>query len=196
MRKQNVGLVLSAKIINIIFGSLMSVAGILLIVLTGLENVLAQRIFLGILLALCGAAKIFGYFSNDLYRLAFQYDLAIGSFCVVLSLLAVLTPEESYGAIPLFISLYVLIDALLKLQMAFDARHFGMRSWVIILITAAVLCAAVLFAGASLLAQLFRPMVAVGLALLLDGLENTWITAHTVRIRSKKKNFTDPFEPE
>lgn len=189
MRKQNVGLVKTAKIINIIFGSLMSIAGLLLIVLPGLSSVLAQRIFLGILLALCGGAKMFGYFSNDLYRLAFQYDFAVGSFCMVLSLAAILTPENMYGVLPLLITIYVLFDALLKLQMAFDARSFGMKSWVVILVTAAVLSAAVLFAGASLLTELLRPMLSVGLALMLDGIENTWITVHTVRIREKKKNF-------
>ena len=188
MRKQNVGLVLTAKVINIVFGSMMGIAGLLLIVLPGLENVLAQRIYLGILLGLCGAAKMFGYFSNDLYRLAFQYDLAVGSFCMVLSMTAIFTPENMYGVLPLLITLYVLFDALLKLQMAFDARSFGMKSWLWILISAAILCAAVLFAGASLLAELFRPMIAVGLALLLDGVENTWITALTVRIRGKKTN--------
>lgn len=194
MRKQHVGLVMSAKIINIFCGCLMSVAGILLFVLPGLQGVLAQRIFLGILLGLCGGAKIFGYFSNDLYRLAFQYDLAVGSFCIVLSLVAVFTPEGRYGVLPLLITLYVLFEALLKLQMAFDARSFGMKSWIAILITAALLAAAVIFASASLLAELFDPLLAVGLALLLDGLENTFITAHTVRIRSKKKNLTDRFE--
>ncbi len=188
MRKQNTGLVMTAKIINIVFGSLMSVAGLFLILLPGLENVLAQRIYLGILLALCGAAKMFGYFSNDLYRLAFQYDLAVGGFCMILSLIAIFTPEEMYDVLPLLITLFVLSDALFKLQMAIDARRFGMKSWLVIMISGAVLCAAVLFAGASLLAELFRPMIAVGLALLLDGLENTWITAHTVRIRGKKKN--------
>lgn len=194
MRKQHVGLVMSAKIINILCGGLMSVAGILLFVLPGLQGVLAQRIYLGILLGLCGGAKIFGYFSNDLYRLAFQYDLAVGSFCVVLSLVAILTPEAMYGVLPLLITLYVLFDALLKLQMAFDARGFGMKSWIAILITASLLVAAVIFAGASLLAELFDPLLAVGLALLLDGLENTFITAHTVRIRGKKKNLSDRFE--
>ncbi len=194
MRKQHVGLVMSAKIINIFCGCLMSVAGILLFVLPGLQGVLAQRIFLGILLGLCGGAKIFGYFSNDLYRLAFQYDLAVGSFCIVLSLVAIFTPEGRYGVLPLLITLYVLFEALLKLQMAFDARSFGMKSWIAILITAALLAAAVIFASASLLAELFDPLLAVGLALLLDGLENTFITAHTVRIRSKKKNLTDRFE--
>ena len=189
MRKQNVGLVMTAKIINIIFGSLMGVAGILLITLPGLDDVLAQRIFLGILLACCGGAKMFGYFSNDLYRLAFQYDLAVGGFCMVLSATAIFTPEAMYNVLPFLITLYVLFDALLKLQMAIDARGFGMKSWLGIMISAAVLCGAVLFAGASLLAELFRPMIAVGLALLLDGVENTWITALTVRIRVKKKNF-------
>ncbi|MBE6984522.1 MAG: hypothetical protein E7434_02695 [Ruminococcaceae bacterium] len=194
MRKQNVGLVMSAKIINILCGCLMSVAGVLLFFLIGLEAVLAQRIFLGILLGLCGAAKIFGYFSNDLYRLAFQYDLAMGSFCAVLSLIAIFMPESMYSTFPLLITLYVLFDALLKLQMAFDAKGFGMKSWVLILITAAILCVAVLFAAASLLAELFRPLSAVGLALLLDGIETTWITAHTVRIRGKKKNLDERFE--
>ncbi len=194
MRKQNVGLVLSAKIINIFCGGLMSVAGILLICLTEFENVLAQRIFLGILLGLCGGAKIFGYFSNDLYRLAFQYDLAMGSFCCALSLVAIFMPEGMYSMFPLLITLYVLCDALLKLQMAFDARGFGMKSWIVILVTAAVLCAAVVFAGASLLAELFRPLLAVGLALLLDGIENAWITAHTVRIRGRKKNLDEQYE--
>ncbi len=194
MRKQHIGLVLSAKIINIVCGSLMSIAGILLLCLTGLENVLAQRILLGILLGVCGAAKIFGYFSNDLYRLAFQYDLAMGSFCCALSLVAIFMPEGMYSMFPLLITLYVLCDALLKLQMAFDAKGFGMKSWFVILITAAVLCVAVVFAGASLMAELFRPLSAVGFALLLDGLENAWIAAHTVRIRGRKKNIDEQYE--
>lgn len=194
MRKQNIGLVMSAKIINIFCGCLMSIAGILLFVVPALETASAQRIYLGILLGICGVAKIFGYFSNDLYRLAFQYDLAVGGYCLVLCLLAIFTPLSMYDTLPLLITLYVLFDALLKLQMAFDAKGFGMKSWIVILITAAVLCAAVGFAGASILAELFRPSLAVGLALLLDGIENTWITAHTVRIRSKKKNFEDRFE--
>lgn len=191
MKRENIGLVLSAKIVNIIFGSLMSISGILLIILTELDTVLAQRIFLAILLALCGVAKLLGYFSNDLYRLAFQHDLAVGAYCIVLSLVAIFTPEAKFGAFPLLITLYVLFDGLLKLQMAFDARGFGMKSWVLILITAVLLIATAMFAGASILAELLRPTLAVGLALLLDGIENTWITAHTVRIRSKKKNFTD-----
>ena len=40
-------------------------------------------IVVGILLVVCGAVKLIGYFSKDLYRLAFQFDLAMGVFAVI-----------------------------------------------------------------------------------------------------------------
>lgn len=194
MRKCNNTLILSAKIVNIISGSLMSVAGILLMVLTDVEGLTAQRIILGILFGLTGVAKLVGYFSNDLYRLAFQHDLATGVFCIIMCPLVIFTPASMYVALPLLITAYVLLDALLRFQMAFDAKGFGMKSWVIILASAAILGAAALFSLVSILTKLLRPFFAVGLAFLLDGIENTWITAHTVRIRAKKKNFEDRFD--
>ena len=78
MKKGSNAVVRSAKIINIISASLMLVAGVLLMTIDSMEEILAQRILLGILFGLTGGAKIFGFFSNDLYRLAFQYDFAFG----------------------------------------------------------------------------------------------------------------------
>ena len=137
--KQHYGIVKSAKILNVISACLMFLAGLLLLVVPNLGTTLGQRILLGILFGLTGAAKIFGYFSNDLYRLAFQFDFAVGIFCEILTLLIALMPEQVFGALPLLISVYVLLDALLKLQMSFDARRFGMKSWVALLVTALVL---------------------------------------------------------
>ena len=34
---------------------------------------------------------------------------------------------------------------------------------------------------------------AVGIALALDGLQNGWITAYTVRVRARKKHLTEHF---
>ena len=95
----NNAVIRSAKIINIISASLMVVAGILLMTVSSMEEVVAQRIMLGILFGLTGAAKIFGYYSNDLYRLAFQYDFAFGIFCEILSLLLIL-----HSLSPLFLT--------------------------------------------------------------------------------------------
>lgn len=191
--KSNNAVVRSAKIINLISAGVMTVAGILLMALNSMTDVLAQRIMLGLLFGLTGAAKIFGFFSNDLYRLAFQYDFAFGVFCELLTLLLVLSPEQNYEVLHLLLVAYVLFDALLKAQMSLDARRFGMKSWGIILGTALVLCSAAAFAAAAIQSEILPPVFLVGLALCMDGVENSWITAHTVRIRAKKKNFSERF---
>ena len=193
MKKGNNAVVRSAKIINIVSASLMLVAGILLMTINSMEEIVAQRILLGILFGLTGGAKIFGFFSNDLYRLAFQYDFAFGIFCEILALLLILSPEQNYGVLHLLLVAYVLFDALLKVQMSMDARQFGMKCWGVILGTALALGAAGAFAAAALQAELVRGLLLVGFALAVDGVENCWITAYTVRIRAKKKNFSDRF---
>ena len=191
--KQHNGVVKSAKIINVISAGLMSLAGLLLLVIPNLETMVAQRIVLGSLFGLTGAAKIFGYFSNDLYRLAFQFDLAIGIFCILLTLLTELMPEYAFGTLPIIFAAYVSLDGLLKIQTSIDARRFGMKSWIVMLITAVMLFGAGGFALGAVLAQLLRPNAVVGIALMADGLENIWITASTVRIRARKKNLSGQF---
>lgn len=191
--KQHYGVVKSAKILNVLSAGLMFLAGLLLLVVPNLGTTTAQRILLGVLFGLTGAAKIFGYFSNDLYRLAFQFDFAIGVFCEMLTLLIVLLPERVFDALPLLISVYVVLDALLKLQMSFDARRFGMKSWVALFVTALLLCGAGGFAVGATVAELIRYGAIVGIALMVDGLENAWVTAHTVRIRARKKNVSEHF---
>ena len=191
--KQHNGVVKSAKIINVISAGLMSLAGLLLLVIPNLETMVAQRIVLGTLFGLTGAAKIFGYFSNDLYRLAFQFDLAIGIFCILLTLLTELMPEYAFGTLPIIFAVYVGLDGLLKIQTSIDARRFGMKSWIVMLITAVLLFGAGGFALGAVLAQRLRPNAIVGIALMADGLENIWITASTVRIRARKKNLSGQF---
>lgn len=191
--KQHNTIVRSAKILNVISAGLMFVTGLLLLVIPNLGTTTAQRILLGVLFGLTGGAKIFGYFSNDLYRLAFQVDFAIGIFCEMLTLLIVLMPERVFDALPLLISVYVTLDALLKLQMSFEAKRFGMKSWVALFVTALFLCCVGGFAVASTVAGLMRYVATVGIALMVDGLENAWVTAHTVRIRAKKKNVSVHF---
>ena len=36
-------------------------------------------------------------------------------------------------------------------------------------------------------------IAAIGIALGLDGLQNAWITMHTVRVRARKKNLSEKF---
>lgn len=194
--KRNLGVVKSAKITNVISAGLMFLSGLVLLLFPDLDKLPAQRFLLGSLFALVGATKLFGYFSNDLYRLAFQFDLAIGSLCELLALLLLFFTQRIWVLMPTLISVYVILDSLFKIQTALDARRFGMKRWLWMLLSAAVLCVAGGFALCSVLKELFRPAAAVGIALMTAGLVNAFITAYTVRVRARKKNLSDRYGTE
>ena len=77
MKKYNI--VKQAKIFNLIIYSFMVLVGLFLLLFNKL-TVMQEVIMIGALCIMVGGAKILGYFSNDLYRLAFQFDFASGLF--------------------------------------------------------------------------------------------------------------------
>ncbi|MBR3268963.1 MAG: DUF308 domain-containing protein [Oscillospiraceae bacterium] len=92
----------------------------------------------GILLLLFGIFKIVGYFSKDLYRLAFQFDLAFGILLLILGTVILTRPENFLNFLCIATGLYVTADSLTKLQTAKDAKQFGIRKWWLILLTALI----------------------------------------------------------
>ena len=166
---------------------------LMLIFLPSTEVTSLQRTVLAVLFLLTGAAKMIGYYSNDLYRLAFQFDFAIGILCALLAGLLAFLPQRVLPTLPVLLSVYVILDALLKLQIAMDARRFGMESWIAILCSSLLLGFGGLFALSALYSSFLTPSVAIGIALGLDGLQNAWITMHTVRVRARKKNLSEKF---
>ena len=144
------------------------------------------RIMGGILL-LFGAVKIIGYCSRDLYRLAFQYDLAFGILLMALGIILVIRTDMLIHLVCILMGVCVLADALLKIQTAVDARVFGIRWWWLIL-TAAILAGIVGFI------LIFRPskstamiMVLLGISLLAEGILNL-ITVLTA-VQRKHREF-------
>ena len=67
-----------------------------------------------------------------------------------------------------------------------DARRFGRVSGSAILCSSLRLGLGGLFALSALYSSFLTPSVAIGIALGLDGLQNAWITKHTVRVSSRK----------
>ena len=140
----------------------------------------------GTLLTAFGCIRIVGYFSRDLYRLAFQYDLAFGILMIVLGLVLILRTDAMVHILCLLLGLSVLADALLKVQIAIDARAFGIRRWWMILATAVVTG----FVG---LLLLLRPaagaqviMVLMGISFLGEGLMNLTTVLCAVQILKKQ----------
>lgn len=184
MKRANI--VKEAKITHLVASILLFLVGIVLIAWADIVPV-AVRWMVGVGFLIIGAARTLGYFANDLYRLAFQYDLAVGAFSIILGVLLFIYPDNLMTILPFGIGLYVLLDALLRLQTAFDAKLFGMKQWVGLLISA-VLVGCV---GVALLVVSVRwdqPTILVGVAIALDGAENFWNTMATVRVRAKKEN--------
>lgn len=129
-----------------------------------------------------GLAKIAGYFSNDLYNLAFQFDLALGVFVLALGVLLLLHPAAVLAVFPVVIGLFILVDGVFKLQTSLDARRFGLGSWWLIL-CGALLCVA---CGLLLVLNPFESakalIVLVGVSLLADGAQNLFNALYTVKI--------------
>jgi len=185
-------IVKQAKISNLIIYSFMVAVGLVMLIFREIPTNV-ETIILSVLCILVGGAKILGYFSNDLYRLAFQFDLAIGLFLAIIGVLTLIVgSKDPLGTVRLF-GIYIFIDGLLKLQTAFDAKKFGIARWLVILLTA-ILMVGVGIVGllASYLEQISQ-LIVLDVSLMLDGLVNIWITAYTVRIRAKKKNLEERF---
>ena len=185
-------IVKQAKISNLIIYSFMVAVGLVMLIFREIPTNV-ETIILSVLCILVGGAKILGYFSNDLYRLAFQFDLAIGLFLAIIGVLTLIVgSKDPLGTVRLF-GIYIFIDGLLKLQTAIDAKKFGIARWLGILLTA-ILMVGVGIVGllASYLEQISQ-LIVLDVSLMLDGLVNIWITAYTVRIRAKKKNLEERF---
>lgn len=188
-------LVQSAKISHISASSLLFLLGLLLIVLP--DSIGEKAVFpylLGVISILVGATKILGFFSNDMYRLAFQFDFAYGIFTAVLGILLIARPERMFEKFVTIFCLYVIFDGLFKVQMSLDARQFGMK-WQSVLCTGIVLTVIGLIAFIYPFedAAYFTENNLVGILLMADTAESIWITAYTVRVRAHKKNFSERF---
>ena len=171
----------TAKIGYIVMSVLFCVLGVVLLFTPGVSALWIGRL-LGIGLILFGAIKLVGYFSRDLFRLAFQYDLAFGLLLMVLGIVTLSHPGDALSFLCVMFGIPVLADGLFKIQSAMDSRQFGIRNWWLVLVLAALTCVV----GVVLV---FRPMTGVraltalmGLSLLCDGVLNLSVALCTVKI--------------
>ena len=137
---------------------------------------------LGAAMIVFGIVKLVGYFSKDLFRLAFQYDLGFGLLLIALGILVLAKPAGALDFIFAALGIAILTDGLFKVQIAVDAKRFGIPSWWLTLALAIV-------TGLVGLALVFRPWDSVqlltallGAALLAEGVLNLCVAESTVKI--------------
>ena len=162
------------------------VLGILLIIFPGI-SAKTLCIILGAILTVYGIIKLVGYFSRDLYRLAFQYDFASGVLITCLGAIMLLAPSRILTMTHTVIGIITLADGLFKIQIAIDARKFGVRKWWLIallaVLTGAVGMLLILhpFAGAK------AAVILLGIALLAEGILGFSVVLCAVKIIRHQK---------
>lgn len=171
----------AAKTSYIVLSALYCVFGVLLIAVPDFSMKLLG-ILVGCVMIGFGAVKLMGYFSRDLYRLAFQFDLAYGILLIVLGLIVLVRPVQLVSFFCLVLGICILADGLFKIQAASDSKRFGLRPWWLILTLAIVACLAGLL-------LVFRPMdgarallVLLGIAMLAEGILNLCVACSMIKI--------------
>ncbi len=171
----------AAKVGYIVMSALFCVLGAVLLIWPDVSVRWFGRL-LGIGMLIFGAVKLVGYFSRDLFRLAFQYDLAFGLLLMALGTMTLCHPGDAMSFLCVMFGIPVLADGLFKIQIALDSRRFGIRTWWLVMVLAALTCViGVLLVfrpwdGAQVLTML------MGISLLLDGILNLSVALCTVKI--------------
>lgn len=180
----NSAIVKSAKVMHLCSAVIFLAAGLLLALVPDFEDSGAFRnTVVGIASIIIGVTGIYGYFSNDMYRLAFQLDFALGIFNVIFGILLLINPVQLSVLLPTAVSILTLLDGGNKSQMAIEGKRFGIQKWYLVLVSAVLEIAAgvVLI----LLAYHGRDVRAwMGIAMGLVGVTNFWTTMYTVRVRN------------
>ena len=161
-------------------------AGVLFIAKPELSAVVISRA-LGAAMIVFGIVKLVGYFSRDLFRLAFQYDLGFGLLLIALGILVLARPAGVLDFIFIALGIAILTDGLFKVQISVDSKRFGISTWWLTLLLA-------IATGVIGLALVFRPWdsarlltVLLGAALLAEGILNLCVAVSTVKIVSHQQ---------
>ena len=181
MKMRSVAPMKIAKIGYIVVSVLFCIAGILFIALPEISTKIVG-IEIGIAAIVFGIVKLIGYFSKDLYRLAFQFDLEFGILMVVLGTIVLFNPKNVMAVIAAAFGIAILFDGLFKIRIALDSKRFGIKDWWLILslaIIAGIIGVALIFDsafGAGVLTIL------MGVSFLSEGILNLYTVIRTVLI--------------
>lgn len=175
----------AAKLGYILLSVALCVLGGVLIAVPDFSAALLCRL-VGVTMLLFGAVKIIGYCSKDLYRLAFQYDLAFGILLIALGGILLFRPDTMVQIICIIMGVCVLADALLKIQISIDSKAFGLEKWWLILVAA-------ILTGVAGFLLVLRPMesaravmILLGVTLITEGLLNLTTILTAVKINRRQ----------
>ncbi len=184
-----------AKIVNMAMSACFFIFGIVVLTVPSIaESTIIGTT--GILLILLGVFKLVGYFSKDLFRLAFQYDLQLGVILVLLGIVAVMGTDRAIEFICMIFGISIFVDGLFKISIALDAKKFGIRYWFVILTAAIATCVC-----GTVLSLIHPPkakilIVDIGISLILEGILIFIVVSGTVKIiKNQRSDRLERYRP-
>lgn len=144
-------------------------------------------VFFGVAMIAFGAVRLVGYFSRDLFRLAFQFDLQFGILLIIMGAITLMKPDDMMNFLCISMGVCILVDCLFKTRIAMDAKRFGIRQWWLTMGMAVI-------TGIIGLLLAFRPSEALnvivtllGISLLSEGILNLSVAVSLVKIVNHQK---------
>lgn len=186
----------AAKIGYLVISALLCMMGVLVIVHPE-ASMHTVGMLCGLMLIAFGAIKLVGYFSKDLFRLAFENDLSSGVLMLVLGSSLLLHTEGSLAFFCTVLGILILTDGLIKVQISVEAGPFGIRQWPLLLVAAIVTACfgcALIFRPSARISMMGRLL---GVSLIVDGVLNVITMLMTVKIieRQYADEMHDPCAP-
>lgn len=145
--------------------------GVMLIIDPSATGNLLSFIFGGALIAY-GAFRVISYFAKNKGEKNVTVDVIIGAVFILGGLTVIIMHDAILSFIAFVIGVFLVIDGLLKLQTAINAKRAAIPSWWLVLVVS-LICIAL---GCGLV--FYRTLqgnalwVALGIALLFDGIQN------------------------
>jgi len=137
---------------------------------------------LGVILLVFGCVKLIGYYSKDLYRLAFQYDFQFGILLAILGVIILIKPEISVGFMCAAVGICMIFESLFKSKIAFEARNFGVKSWWLTLVASILNGIAGIMLVFAHTEAIKLISVFFGISLIIDGIMNLIVAISFVKI--------------
>ncbi|MCQ2537849.1 MAG: DUF308 domain-containing protein [Lachnospiraceae bacterium] len=165
---------------------LLCIAGITMMCLPNLSVNVIGTLF-GILMIGLGTVKLLGFFSRDLFRLAFQYDLQFGILLILFGAVMLFKTENVMNFLTVALGMLITADCLFKLKTSIEAKHFGIKNWWLTFALAII-------NGVLGITIMFWPQGAVttitiilGVMLLADGILNLCVAISMIKIVKHQK---------
>ena len=170
-----------AKYGYIIISAVFTLAG-LVIILYPSPSQSFIGIFYGIALLVFGIIKLVGYYSRDLFRLAFQYDLQFGILLCVLGIITLIRHNEAVAFLCAAYGICIMADSLFKIRTAFEAKAFGIRQWWLTLVLAILTGLLGLLITLSPFAAARAVTILLGISFVSEGLLSLGVAISMVKI--------------